>query len=29
LEHEALGTLLRKPVSDDLLLTEIAQTLST
>jgi CheY-like chemotaxis protein len=29
LEHEALGTVLRKPVSDDLLLTEIAQTLST
>jgi hypothetical protein len=28
-EHEALGTLLRKPISDELLLAEIAQTLST
>jgi CheY-like chemotaxis protein len=27
-EHETLGTLLRKPVSDDQLLTEIALTLS-
>ena len=29
LEHEALGTLLRKPISDELLLAEIAHTLST
>jgi len=29
LEDEALGTLLRKPISDKLLLAEIAQTLST
>ena len=29
LEDEALGTLLRKPISDELLLAEIAQTLST
>lgn len=28
LEREAHGTLLRKPVGDDLLLSEIAQTLS-
>lgn len=28
-EHEALGGLLRKPVSDELLLAEIAQALST
>jgi CheY-like chemotaxis protein len=28
LEREALGTMLRKPVDDDQLLTEIAQTLS-
>jgi CheY-like chemotaxis protein len=27
-EDEALGTLLRKPISDELLLAEIAQTLS-
>jgi CheY-like chemotaxis protein len=27
-EHEALGTLLRKPVSEELLLAEIAKTLS-
>jgi CheY-like chemotaxis protein len=27
-EREALGTMLRKPVDDDQLLTEIAQTLS-
>jgi CheY-like chemotaxis protein len=27
-EREALGTLLRKPISDDLLLAEIARTLS-
>jgi DNA-binding NtrC family response regulator len=29
LEREALGTMLRKPVDDDQLLTEIARTLST
>jgi hypothetical protein len=29
LEREALGTMLRKPVKDDQLLTEIARTLFT
>jgi CheY-like chemotaxis protein len=29
LEREAFGTMLRKPVDDDQLLTEIARTLST
>lgn len=28
-EDEALGTLLRKPISDDLLLAQIVETLST